>query len=218
MRWIITCVLFLSTSQLFPAPVILGDYLEARSPASWTDGQSGIRTSGEVALLGWIIREGSWNGTDLKGLTVALALRARGSLSEGSPEGMRAVIYLDEMASEEQGDALISMARTLAGKFFQNVVATRRVRIIRDGTEEGALLKIGDGENGGIRARIQARVSAHHACDIQLEGESGVQPPLAGADHFQSAGNVEFTYRAPGLDLNPGHQEMQSALVGEFSL
>ncbi len=212
MKWTLLSAILLSTSPLLSAPVIFGEYIEVRSPASWlaSSGQmSEMRAAGELALLGWIVQTGSWDGVELKGLSVALAVRAEGSLCPQNAARARSLIYVDERASKRQESALVSMVRSLAGNWLQNVVDTRRLPITYTQKNEDSILQV------GREVKIKVRAS-HHACDLQLEGELSAEPPLAAMDHAHTAEVESCEYRAPGLDLGPS--QPKSALVSEFSL
>src|SRR2546422_416613 len=130
----------LFAASLHAAPTVFGEYVEARTCDVWTGpcfANSEMNTTGELGILGWVVRQGSWAGHELRGLSLAIAVRAEGTLSTTNEGKVRAVVYIDEKASEDQGRALVSMARTLAGKYLQNVVDTRRAKITyaRDGEE-----------------------------------------------------------------------------------
>ncbi len=58
---------------------IQGEYIEARSADVYTgpcfaNGEVGLR--GNQAILGWKVRQGSWNGIALEGLSVVGVVRA----------------------------------------------------------------------------------------------------------------------------------------------
>jgi hypothetical protein len=56
-----------------------------------------------MALVGWHIEEGAFDGLELAGLNVALAVHSAGHMAT-TP--WRAAVYLDDRATEEQSSAL----------------------------------------------------------------------------------------------------------------
>lgn len=64
----------------------------------------GPPTTGEcTAIVGWHIDSGAFDGVDLEGLNVALAVHSAGHMAETQ---WRVALYLDDRASEEQSGAL----------------------------------------------------------------------------------------------------------------
>jgi hypothetical protein len=111
-------------------PAITGDYLEVRSCDIYTgpcfaNAEMGI--AGKEAILVWSIKEGSWQGTSLDGLSVIAALRADGTLGDVKyePRNGKAVLIVDEKASPTQKAALESFAKSMAGKLIEEVAAVK---------------------------------------------------------------------------------------------
>ncbi len=109
---LISLVACLSISMA--AQEIRGDYLETRSADVYT-GQ--CFTNGEVnlvgneAILAWHVQSGSWGGVPLQGLTVAAAVRARGTLGDPyeNPYPAKAVLLVDDQ--EHHGAAMLRAGR-----------------------------------------------------------------------------------------------------------
>src|SRR5260370_29601104 len=85
---------FFSSSMV--AQEIRGDYLETRSADVYTgqcfaNGEANL--VGNEAILAWHIQTGEWDAVPLKGLTVAAAVRANGTLGHpyGSPYPAKAI-------------------------------------------------------------------------------------------------------------------------------
>src|SRR5207245_1717799 len=67
------------------AQQISGDYLETRSADVYTGqcfANGEVNLVGNEAILAWHVQSGTWNGVPLDGLSVAAAVRAKGSLGE----------------------------------------------------------------------------------------------------------------------------------------
>jgi len=75
------------------------------------------------------VTEGSFNGVDLSGLGVAAAVQGTTTFSEDDPDHARAVLIVDERADSRQRDALVALARSLAGRRLTHVVAVKAARI-----------------------------------------------------------------------------------------
>jgi hypothetical protein len=204
----------LVTSALSASPTIFGEYVEARTCDVWTGpcfSNSEINNCGEMAVLGWMVRQGNWDGVELKGLSVAIAVRADGTLSTPGEGKVRAVVYLDEKAGEAEGKALLSMARSLAGKYLLNVVDTRRVKIAFERNGEEVVLSVGE----VARIRTRALVAC---CDMHCGNEEIAYPALSRADHVACAKSVEHFFTGSGLEARWSDPMKRSAMLGEFSL
>ena len=103
-RIAITVSIVLSFSAALLAQQIQGDYLETRSADVYTGqcfANGEVNLVGNQAILAWHVRRGSWDGVRLDGLTVAAAVRARGTLGDPyeNPYPAQAVLIVDEQAS-----------------------------------------------------------------------------------------------------------------------
>ncbi|HVI10326.1 MAG TPA: DUF1326 domain-containing protein, partial [Candidatus Binatia bacterium] len=105
---------------------IQGDYLETRSADIYTGqcfANGEVNLVGNEAILAWHVRSGSWNGVALDGLSIAAAVRAKGTLGDPyeNPYPARAVLLVDDKASPEQQAALVSFAQEMGGELLKNV-------------------------------------------------------------------------------------------------
>ena len=111
---------------------IRGEYIEARTADVFTGpcfSNAEIFIYGSQAVMAWKVTEGSYNGVDLSGLGVAAAIQGTTTFSEDNPTHARAVLIVDEKADSSQRDALVALARSLAGRRLDNVVAIKSARI-----------------------------------------------------------------------------------------
>src|SRR5215469_5062222 len=125
----------LTTGISLQAQQIRGDYIESRSTdvyvaQCFANGEVGL--TGNQALLAWRVREGSWNGVKLDGLTVAAAVRAHATLGDpyGEPYPAQAVLMVDDAANAEQRQALIALAQHEGGKLLENVARVEYVPVV----------------------------------------------------------------------------------------
>jgi len=117
-----------------PSGEIHGDYVEARTSDVYTgpcfaNGEVGL--TGREAVMAWRVREGSWQGVDLSGLSVVAVVKASATLGDpyATPYPAKAVVILDEAATARQRTALANLARARAGKLLEDVVATHVARV-----------------------------------------------------------------------------------------
>src|SRR5512140_2438309 len=111
------------------AQQISGDYIETRSADVYTgqcfaNGEVGL--VGDQAILAWHVREGSWNGVKLDGLSVVAAVKANATLGDpyANPYPAKAVLIVDQQAKPAERAALADFARHMGGKLLGNVVKT----------------------------------------------------------------------------------------------
>jgi hypothetical protein len=110
------------------AAQVRGDYVEARTADVYTGpcfSNAEVFITGDQAVMAWKVTEGSWNGVDLAGLSIAAAVQATTTLSEDQPSQARAILIVDQKANPEQRNALIAMAKDLGGQRLSHVVAVR---------------------------------------------------------------------------------------------
>ena len=146
---------------------IRGSYFESCNcdpicPCRRIDGAAGGRSTHGICtgVLSWLIEEGAATGTDLAGLTVALAIRYDDD-EPGSPWTW--VLYLDERGTDEQLEALEAIfAGELGGDALTHfpwawkeseLVGVRRVAIELDHTRRREWLRIRDRVTVRIRDR-----------------------------------------------------------------
>jgi len=119
-------------SSVAGAAGLRGDYIEARTADVYTGpcfSNAEVFIYGNQAVLAWKVTEGSFNGVDLSGLGIAAAIKGTTTFSEDVPEQARAILIVDEKADSQQREALIAMARSLAGRRLSNVVEVKSARI-----------------------------------------------------------------------------------------
>ncbi|MBI4604531.1 MAG: DUF1326 domain-containing protein [Planctomycetes bacterium] len=197
-------------------PVILGEYVEARTCDVWTgpcfaNGEMNLR--GDQAVLGWVVRKGSWDGVELKDLAIVAAIDAEGTLTTSAEGKVRAMVYVDEKATEEQAKALLSMAAALAPKYVKDTVRIERRRISYAREEAQVSLQVG--ELAEVRVKT-VPLSSH--CDSICGNESGFYPSLAKITHLECAKTLENSYSGTALGLRWSDPNKRSAILGRFAL
>jgi hypothetical protein len=125
-------VLVLVASGVAGAAGIRGDYVEARTADVYTGpcfSNAEVLIYGSQAVMAWKVTDGSFNGVDLTGLGVAAAVQGTTTFSEDNAAAAQAVVIVDERADSQQRDALVALARSLAGRRLDHIVAVKSARI-----------------------------------------------------------------------------------------
>jgi len=200
------------------AQQIRGDYIESRSTdvyvaQCFANGEVGL--TGNFALMAWHVQEGSWDGVQLDGLTVAAAVRARATLGDpyGDPYPAEAVLMVDDAASTAQRQALIALAQHEGGKLLENVARVEYVPVVlevpQDPHEGHAVLR------AGHLATIATRPLNHH--DHICGNESDFYPPLTSVQNATSAVALTDEFRGDGLGSQWSMHGKRSAYIARFS-
>src|SRR5687768_6389967 len=121
------CLSLLVLTSTGFAQQISGDYIESRSADVYTGAcvaNGEVNLAGDQAILGWKVSKGDWKGVCLDGLSVVAAVKANATLGDPytNPYPAKAVLIVDERASAEQRQALISFAKEMGGALFNDVV------------------------------------------------------------------------------------------------
>src|SRR4029078_7039421 len=96
---------FVSSLPVAGAAEIRGDYVEARTADVYTGpcfSNAEVFITGEHAVLAWKITEGTYQGQELRGLSVAAAIEGTTTFSKDRPEEARSVVIVDQAATPSQ--------------------------------------------------------------------------------------------------------------------
>ena len=199
------------------AQEIRGDYLETRSADVYTGqcfANGEVNLVGNEAILAWHVQTGSWDGVPLQGLTVAAAVRAKGTLGDPyeNPYPARAVLLVDDRANAQQQAALLKFAQQMGGELLKNVeqVIPAQMELIVNAEHHGAALL-----RAGRFATVQTRSigGQDHLCG----NEETFYPPLTQLSHAMPAVALTDTYSGPGLGISWDLHGKRSAFVGTFA-
>lgn len=216
---LLTALLFSAFSLASQAEKITGDYLESRSADVYVAqcfANSEVGLTGDQALLAWHVRNGSWDGQKLDGLTVVAAVKASATLGDpyADPYPAKSVMLVDEQATPAQREALVSFAQHMGGKLVASVVkvipTTIEMNVLRDHEHHGqAVLR------AGTFAEIQTRAlnEGDHSCGAEVT----YYPPLTKLDHSMAAVATTDEYQGPGLGVDWDRHGKRSAFVGSFA-
>ena len=119
----------LASAASLPSTQLHGEYVEARTADVWTgpcfaNAEVGMR--GDLAVMGWKIEKGTFEGVNLDGLSVMGVVRASSTLGDQfhSAYPVKSVLIMDEKANPEQRLALRKFAQRMSGDLLTDVVQT----------------------------------------------------------------------------------------------
>jgi len=210
----IAALCLLSTSAL--AQQIKGEYVETRSADIYTgqcfaNGEMGL--AGDQAIVAWHVKEGSWDGVSLAGLSVVGAVKANATLGDpfGKPYPAKSVLMVDRKANEQQRQALINFAQEMGGELLRHVVKVMDVPInIRILQEHSASASVHAGEF--VKVETRAIGDKDHLCG----NEDTFYPPLTNTTHAMPAVALTDQYQGQGLNVTWTLHDKRSAFVGTF--
>lgn len=196
-----------------------GDYVEARTADVFTGpcfANAEVNLVGDLAVFGWRVTKGGFEGVSLDGLGVVGVVKANATLGDihNSAYPVKAVLIVDEKANPEQRIALQKFARRMGGDLLQDVVRVVYAPVdlkIEGGNVHGASAKL----TAGL-AEIQTR--AIHSGDHVCNNEEVWYTPLTKLDHAMPAYSLSHSYKGEGLGTTWSSPEKRSAFVGTFQL
>jgi hypothetical protein len=212
------CTLALLAAPPAPADELKGDYLETRTCDVYTgpcfaNGEVGL--TGNDAMMAWNIERGSYDGVKLAGLKVLVVTTASDTLGFGgtlavNPKNIRSTVIVDEQATPEQRDALVSFATRYArhsGKIVKVVRAPIEMKLDHFSLE------------GTLKAGKFAEISTRklHKGDCVCSNEMTFYPPLCEVKNAAPAYTVVGNFAGPGLGTNWSNPGTRSAFLASFS-
>ena len=197
-----------------------GDYIEARTADVFTGpcfANSEVDLVGNLAVFGWRVQKGEFQGVQLDGLSVVGVVRAQNTLGNiHSPVyPVKSVVLVDERANFEQRRALKAFAQRMGGDLLQDVVKTEYVPIelkFDNNNIHSAKATL----NAGALAQIETR--AINAGDHHCSNEITWYSPLTKLDHAMPAFALAHSYKGDGLNTKWSNPDKRSAFVGSFQL
>jgi hypothetical protein len=211
-------VIFLLVAYAFPlSAAIKGDYVEVRSADVYTGpcfANSEESLEGKQAILAWKIREGSWQGVSLGGLSVVAVVKANATLGDiyHNPYPTKSVLILDERANNEQRKALVEFVKAAAGPLVRDVVQLDTAPIALEMSGVHGSMKLVAGNLARIRTRSLCQ--GDHLCG----NEEVYYPPLTKVAHAMPAYTLNAAFTGQGLGEVWDRSDARSAFIGSFDL
>ena len=218
--------LFLAGSTMMAAGLhnrtsVRGSYLEARTAdvytgACFANSEAGL--VGNLAVFGWHIDQGSFEGVGLDGLSVVGVVKADSTLGDvhaQSANSAKAVLIVDDRATAEQRLALTAFARRMGGDLLQDVIRVE-YQPVEIAFEKNDVHSRNATLTAGNLARLKTR--AINKNDHICSHEETWYNPLTKLDHAMPAYTVANDYTGKDLGSTWSSPEKRSAFVGSFQL
>lgn len=216
--WLAAVAVLCGVGSVANAAQISGEYIEARTCDVYTgpcfaNGEIGL--TGREAVMAWKVDEGSWAGQDLKGLGVALIIKASDTLGVGgsfyvNPDPITSVVLVDDAASEAQRTALVQFVKDSAPNLTKKITLVQAAPIsLKNDHVSGKGLF-----TAGKLAKIETR--ALKGGDCVCSNESVIYPPLAKVDNSHAAFALNITFDGKGLDQTWTTVNKRSAFLATF--
>ena len=201
-----------------PANQIRGAYVEARTADVFTGpcfANSEVELVGDLAVFGWKIDKGSFDGVDLTGLGIVAAVKASGTLGDVHHNAypVRSVLIVDEKANVEQRQALQNFAKRMSKDLLHNVVrveyAPVSLTFANDDVHTSKAIL-----TAGKLAAIETRpiIDGDHLCSNELVWYQ----PLTDVNHAMPAYALAHNYKGNALGSTWSSPEKRSAFVSTF--
>ena len=192
----------LGSLALLGTPQIQGDYVEARTADVYTGpcfSNAEVFITGKHAVMAWKIREGKFAGQDLSGLSIAAAIEGTSTFSKDVPSEARSVLIVDRTATPAQSDALIALAKNLAGDRLKNVLEVKTARIDLN-VEDLMSHPTSTGDTPHHRMPKAARAS------LRIPGLADILTrPLEEDDHACGNEVIEYSPLSSGVNVLPAY-------------
>jgi len=218
-----TCSLFLTAGLTLaaglPSNTISGNYMEARTADVYTgpcfaNSETGL--VGNLAVMGWKVAHGSWQGVDLSGLSVVGVIRAESTLGDAEVKSnpAKAVLIVDSKANPEQRLALASFAKHMSGNLLSDVVKIQTQPIDLE-IQNNDLHSRNASLTAGQLAKIETRAMTEG--DQICHNESVWYQPLSRTSHAMPAYALSHEYEGKDLGVTWSSPDKRSAFVASFS-
>lgn len=199
---------------------ISGDYMEFRTADIYTGpcfANAEVGLTGYEAILAWRVREGSWGGVALDGLSVVAVVRASATLGDPFANALpaKAVLIVDSRASAEQRKALVNFVQAQTEGLLNDIVAVEAL-VIRFTVDEGGRHGAAILEAGNL-AKLSTRAVSHDDSICRNE-DVYYQPLAANLSHAMPAVATASSYRGNHLGTTWSEAGRRGSFVGTFAL
>lgn len=198
-----------------------GEYMEARNADNFVGPcfqNSEINLTGNLAVFGWRVASGTFDGVDLNGLSVVGVVRANSTLGDihNSSYPVKSVLIVDDRANAEQRVALQKFAKRMGGDLLQDVQKVMYLPVDLKFQNDNVHSAVGTLKAGNL-AEIKTR--AIRESDTICTHEELVYLPFSSKlDHAMAAYTMASGYKGDGLDTTWSSPDKRSAVVGTFQL
>ena len=219
---VVTLCIFtsLALSANLPSTHVRGEYIEARTADVYTGpcfANSEVGLAGDLAVMGWKIDQGSFQGVNLDGLSVMGVIRASGTLGNVTETvyPVKAVIVIDERANAEQRMALKAFAQKMGGQLLADVVRVE-YEPIQFSVADNSVHTRKAVMSAGNMVKLETRPLTDG--DQICHNESVWYQPLTQVEHAMPAFTVENGYSGKGLGTVWNYSGNRGSFVGTFQV
>jgi hypothetical protein len=215
-----TCLLAsISLAAKLPTTSVRGEYLEARTADVYTGpcfANGEVGQTGKLAVMGWHIDKGSWQGVSLDGLSVMGVLRASNTLGDfaSEPYPVKSVIIVDQTASPEQQMALKEFAQRMGGELLADVVRVE-VEPMQFNMKDNSIHSMTASLTAGQLAKVSTRPLTPN--DQICHNEGVWYQPLVKVDHAMAAYTTGNSFEGKELGENWNYPEKRGSFIATFS-
>ena len=197
-----------------------GEYIEARTADVYTGpcfANSEVGLAGDLAVMGWKIDQGSFDGVDLAGLSVMGVIHASGTLGDVTATAfpVKSVLILDESANAEQRLALRKFAQKMGGDLLADVVRVE-FQPIQFSLKDNSIHSRFATMTAGKMAKLETRPLT--TGDQICHNEAVWYQPLTKTTHAMPAYTVANQYGGQGLGTKWNYNANRGSFVGTFQL
>jgi hypothetical protein len=197
---------------------VRGEYIEARTADVYTGpcyANGEVGQTGKLAVMGWHIEQGSFDGVKLDGLSVAGVLRAKDTLGDFTltSNPSKAVIIVDRNASPEQQIALRGFAQRAGGALLSDVVRVDVQPIVFTMQDNSVHSRVASFVAGDL-AKVSTRPLEE--TDQICHNESVWYPPLVKMEHAMAAYTTGNAYTGDALGETWSYPEKRGSFIGTF--
>ena len=214
------CTASLAISANLPSTHVRGEYIEARTADVYTgpcfaNAEDGL--TGDLAVMGWKIEKGSFQGVNLDGLSVMGVIRASNTLGDVTATAypVKAVLVIDDRANAEQRLALKGFAQKMGGQLLADVVHVEYQPIafsVADNSihSRKAIMTAGN----MVKLETRAMTEGDQIC----HNEAVWYEPLTPVEHAMPAYTVTNGYSGKGLGTVWNYSGNRGSFVGTFQV
>jgi hypothetical protein len=163
---------------------------------------------GRYMARAWNFTGGSFNGTDLTGLQVAVMQSSSDNLAEANSKSGEAVVYLPEKATQVQRDSLLAWLKSSQTDFHPANLQTRVVPLQFTKSDDGYIFTAGN--------FLQVKTAPLQACAMGGCGESLAYQPRAQTSLFTVVVNNGSKVDEPLLKLRWNANGDRNIFLGRF--
>lgn len=213
-----------------PSVQVSGEYVEARNADVYTGpcfSNAEVFITGDRAVMAWKVTEGSYQGQDLRGLSIAAAVRGTTTFSKDVASEARSVLIVDRSATPAQREALIALAKDLGGDRLKHVEGIRtaivQLSVEKKGHHGSDSPSVHHGMPKAPRGRLYVDGLAEIATrpleesDHSCGNEVVEYPPLSRGVTALPAYTLAHEFKGKGLNTTWDDANCRSSFVGKFS-